>query len=99
MVIGVLQAEVHIPHAQSLKDKRSVIKSLRDQLRGRFNVAAAEVEPNEKWQRATIGVVSVGGDKPYVAGLLREVSTWLRAGHVVDLIRLEEDYMESADAW
>jgi uncharacterized protein YlxP (DUF503 family) len=99
MVVGVLQAEVHIPNAQSLKDKRSVMKSLRDQLRGRFNVAVAEVEPNEKWQRAMLGIAAVGGEKAYVAGLLREVSAWLRAASVVELIRLEEDYVESADAW
>ena len=53
MVIGVLQVEMHLPNTHSLKDKRSVVKSLKDQLRGRFNVAVAELAADEKWQRAT----------------------------------------------
>ena len=92
MVVGVLQVEVHVPRAQSLKDKRSVLKSLKDQLRGRFNVAVAELEPNELWQRATIGVSAVGDDRAYVEGLLREVTEWLRLTRMVNLIRIEEEY-------
>ncbi len=52
MVVGVLQVDVHLPRAHSLKEKRSVLNSLKDQLRGRFNVAVAEVDATEKWQRA-----------------------------------------------
>jgi uncharacterized protein YlxP (DUF503 family) len=93
MVLGLLQVEVHLPKAQSLKDKRSVLKSLRDQLRGRFNVAVAELDANELWQRATVGVSTLGDDRAYVEGLLREVAAWLRASRLVDLIRVEEDYL------
>ena len=92
MVIGVLQVEVHLPRAQSLKDKRSVLKSLKDQLRGRFNIAIAEVDASEKWQRATIGITTLGQSRPFVEGLLREVTDWLRATRLVDLIRVEHDY-------
>ena len=49
MVVGILQVEVHVPRAQSLKDRRSVVKSLKDQLRGRFNISVAEVDLTEKW--------------------------------------------------
>ena len=93
MTVGLLQVEVHLPLAQSLKDKRSVLKSLRDQLRGRFNVSVAEVEPNEKWQRAVIGVSTLGEDRAYVEGLLKQVTEWLRATRVVELIRVDEDYL------
>lgn len=93
MVLGLLQVEVHLPKAQSLKDKRSVLKSLRDQLRGRFNVAVAELDANEMWQRATVGVSTLGDDRAYVEGLLREVTAWLRASRFVELIRVEEEYL------
>jgi len=92
MVVGVLQIEVHVPMSHSLKDKRSVLKSLRDQLRGRFNVAVAELSSNEKWQRATVGVSTVGEDRAYVEGLLRHVSEWLRGTRLVELIRIDEEY-------
>ena len=93
MVVGVVQIEVHLPRAQSLKDKRAVLKSLRDQLRGRFNVAVAELDPNETWQRATLGVSALGEGRSYVSGLLREVTEWLRNTHLVELIRVEEEYL------
>jgi len=92
MVVGVLQVEVHLPISQSLKDKRSVLKSVRDRVRHRFNVAVAELDSNEMWQRATLGISTVGEDRAYVQGLLRELTEWLRATRLVELIRVEEDY-------
>lgn len=93
MVIGLLHVEVHLPQAQSLKDKRSVMKSLRDQLRGRFNVAVAEDDPNQKWQRAAVAIAALGSDRTYVQGILREVEQWIRNTHLVSLSRVEEEYL------
>ncbi len=93
MVVGVLRIELHVPNAQSLKDKRSVIKSLKDQLRGRFNVAVAELDANEKWQRATVGISTVGEERGYVEGLVRQVTEWVRETRLVELIRVEEEYL------
>ncbi|MBI3011335.1 MAG: DUF503 domain-containing protein [Candidatus Omnitrophica bacterium] len=93
MVIGLLQVEVHLPRSHSLKEKRSILKSLRDQLRGRFNVAVAELEANEMWQRATLGVSTVGENRAHVEGLLRHVTAWLRETRFVELIRVEEEYL------
>jgi hypothetical protein len=92
MVVGVLEVELHVPEAQSLKDRRSVLKSLKDQLRGRFNVAVAEIDPGEKWQRATVGVSTLADDRAHVQGVLRQVTEWLRDTRLVNLIRVEEDY-------
>ena len=91
MVVGVLRLELHIPMAQSLKDKRSVVKSLKDQARGRFNVAVAEVEANEKWQRAVVGLATVGDDRRIVDESLRHVVEWVRANPCVELIRAEQE--------
>ena len=70
-----------------------MLKSLRDQLRGRFNVAVAELESNEKWQRATVGVSTIGEDRAYVESLLKRVTEWLRATRLVELIQVEEEYL------
>ncbi|MBM3820296.1 MAG: DUF503 domain-containing protein [Acidimicrobiia bacterium] len=58
MVIALLSVELFIPHAQSLKDKRMVLRRVKDRLQ-KFNVAVAEVEHHDKWQRAGLAVVAV----------------------------------------
>ncbi len=59
MPIGLLTLEIYIPEAHSLKDKRQVLRSLKDRLRGKFNVAVAELEGQDSWQRSVVGVVSL----------------------------------------
>jgi uncharacterized protein YlxP (DUF503 family) len=61
-VIALLTLDVHIPEAHSLKDKRMVVRRLKDRLRSKFNIAVAEVEHQELWQRSQISVVTVGSD-------------------------------------
>ncbi len=92
MTIGTLQVDVHVPNAQSLKDKRSVIKSLKDQLHNRFHIAVAELEPNEKWQRALLGIAAVGESRGQVERSLRQVVEALRANPLIALIHIEEEY-------
>jgi len=71
--IAFLTLEVRIEGAQSLKDKRQVLRSLKDKLRNGFNVAVAELDANDLWQRATIGVVSISGSQDYLQGLMQNV--------------------------
>ncbi|OUR64546.1 hypothetical protein A9Q79_04380 [Methylophaga sp. 42_25_T18] len=61
--ITLLTIEMIIPHAQSLKDKRSVIRGLKDRISSKFNASVAEVGYQDKWQRAVLAVSLVGGDK------------------------------------
>jgi uncharacterized protein YlxP (DUF503 family) len=61
-VIALLTLDVHIPEAHSLKDKRMVVRRLKDRLRANFNVSVSEVEHQELWQRSQISVVTVGSD-------------------------------------
>lgn len=70
-VIGLLTLEIFLPDAQSLKDKRMVIRRIKDRLRARFNVAVSEVDHQELWQRSQVSVVSVGPDESYVNQLLQ----------------------------
>jgi len=62
-VIGVLILDIHVEHSHSLKDKRHVIKSLKDRLRERFNVAVAEIDGLDSWQHSVVAAVTVSGDK------------------------------------
>ena len=72
-MIAFLTIELRIEAAQSLKDKRQVVRSLKDRLRARFNVAVAELDQADLWQRATLGVVSISDSRQYLDGLMRHV--------------------------
>lgn len=61
--IGVLILEIFVETSHSLKDKRHVIKSLKDRLRERFNVAVAEIDHLDSWQNSTIAAVTVANDR------------------------------------
>jgi uncharacterized protein YlxP (DUF503 family) len=73
MPIGLLTLEIHIPDARSLKDKRQVLRSLKDRLRGRFNVAVAELDHQDTWQRSQIGVVSLSNDEAHLTQSLQAI--------------------------
>ncbi len=73
MPIAFLTLELHIEGAQSLKDKRQVVRSLKDRLRTHFNVAVAELDSSGLWNRATLGVVSVSDSRDYLDGLMKNV--------------------------
>ena len=62
MITGVCEIEVFIPQAHSLKEKRKIIKSIRDKISKRFNVSFAEVGYQDKWQRALFGAAKVSND-------------------------------------
>ena len=66
VVIALLTIDIHIPHAQSLKDKRMVLRRLKDRLRSKFNVSVSEVDHQDLWQRSQMSVVTVGSDNDYV---------------------------------
>ena len=89
-MIAQLTLEIRIEGAHSLKEKRQVIRSVKDGLRTRFNVAVAEIDPSDAWQRATLGVVGISSSRDYLDGLMRNVERFaVRAannsgGEVVD---------------
>jgi uncharacterized protein YlxP (DUF503 family) len=72
-MIAFLTLELRIEAAQSLKDKRQVVRSLKDRLRASFNVSAAELDPSNLWNQATIGVVAVSHSRDYLDGLMKNV--------------------------
>jgi uncharacterized protein YlxP (DUF503 family) len=71
--IGVIILELRLEDAHSLKDKRHYVKSLKDRLRGKFNVAVAEIDYQDLWQRGLIACVTVSASKPHAEQVLQNV--------------------------
>lgn len=72
-MIAFLTLELSIEAAHSLKDRRHVVRSLKDRLRTSFNVSVAELDAAELWNRATVGVVSLSSSRDYLDGLMKNV--------------------------
>ena len=79
MVIGLLQATLSIPESHSLKDKRMVLRSLKDRALNKMNVSVAEVDQQDLWQAATLAFVTVAAEKDVVEKRLAAVSEHLRS--------------------
>ena len=75
MPIAHLNLELRIEGAHSLKDRRQVLRSLKDRLRNSFNISVAEMEPSELWQSATLGVVAISHSRHYLEGLMKQVES------------------------
>ncbi len=73
MPVGVLTLDIQLPHAHSLKEKRAVLQKIRARLRARFNVAVAELDHQDVWQRATLGVVSISDSQVVLESAFRQV--------------------------
>jgi uncharacterized protein YlxP (DUF503 family) len=78
MPIATLTIELAIEHAQSLKDRRQAVRSLKDKLRHGFNISIAELDDASAWNRATLGIVAISSSSAYLAGQLREVESAAR---------------------
>ncbi len=98
MPVAQLTLEIRIEHAQSLKDRRQVVRSMKDQLRQGFNVSVAEMDEAVTWQSATLGVVAVSRSRDYLHGLIEEVERAARrmaAELDADLADSYWEYVES----
>jgi hypothetical protein len=73
MPVGVLTLEIQIPYSHSLKEKRAVVRKVRDRIRARFNVAVAEMDHQDVWQRATLGVVSISSSQQLLETVFHQV--------------------------
>jgi uncharacterized protein len=72
MPVGVLTLEIELPYSHSLKEKRAVLQKMRDRLRSRFNVAFAELDNQDLWQVATLGVVSISNSQEVLQSTLQK---------------------------
>ncbi|HTP52641.1 MAG TPA: DUF503 domain-containing protein [Anaeromyxobacteraceae bacterium] len=81
MFVGILRLTLHLPAPGSLKSKRHLLRSALDRVRARFNVAAAEVDENDLWQRSVVGVVAVSNDSAFVNEVLDKVTDFIAGVH------------------
>ncbi len=73
MPIAKLTIELEIAHAQSLKDRRQVVRSMKDKLRHGFNLSIAELDDAVVWNRATLGVVAISSSTSYLTGQIQQI--------------------------
>jgi hypothetical protein len=87
VIVGLITWELHLEGCQSLKDKRRVLKSLKDRLHNQFNVSAAETDHHDLWQRAELTVCVVSTDRDHADRVLREADrlvAGVAAARVID---------------
>ena len=73
MPVALLTLQLRIEHAQSLKDRRQLVRSLKVKLRHGFNVSVAELDEAVTWQSAILGVAAVSGSRSYLSGQMQQV--------------------------
>jgi len=94
MPIGLLTLEIHISDARSLKDKRQVLRSLKDRLRAHFNVAVAELDHQDLWQRSRVGVVSISNEGKHLEDSMSAIAAESERLLGRDLVSQEIEYFE-----
>ena len=85
--------EVLIPEANSLKDKRSVVKSMLEGMRNKFNISAAEVDHLDIWRRATVGIACVSNSQSFTDQVLNKVVDWVEANPRVNITDVQIEFL------
>jgi uncharacterized protein YlxP (DUF503 family) len=75
MAVASMTLQLRIEHSRSLKDRRQVVRSLKEKLRHGFNISVAELDEAVTWQSATLGIAAVSGSRDYLSGLMAEVES------------------------
>jgi hypothetical protein len=93
MIIGVLQLELSIGDAMSLKDKRRVVKSIKDRIAHGYNVSVAEVGALDLHRTAILGIAMVSNDSRYIEGALSKIVDFVRSVGTADLTDYQIDLL------
>lgn len=93
MVVGVLEVHLRIDGAHSLKEKRSVLRPLIEKLRREFHVSVAEVDDNDVWNIATVGVACVATDRTQAGRIIQAVTTAIDEGAEYRVEGTREEYV------
>ena len=91
MIVGTLKLRLVLRESHSLKDKRRVIKSLKDTLSNKFNISVAETDEQDVWQTAEIGAAAVGTDGSFVQSVLTSVVNYVRFFGGVELVDAQQE--------
>jgi uncharacterized protein YlxP (DUF503 family) len=87
IIVGLCTVELFIPESQSLKDKRQVLLSLKDRLREKFNLSVAEVDGQDLWQKAVLGLVCVANEGRYVNQVCDQALNLIRNVPAVEIVQ------------
>jgi uncharacterized protein len=87
IVVGLCTIELFIPESQSLKDKRRVLLSLKDRLREKFNLSVAEVDGQDLWQKAVLGLACVANEGRHVNQVCDQALNLVRTVHAVEIVQ------------
>ncbi|ALA60856.1 DUF503 domain-containing protein [Nitrospira moscoviensis] len=93
MVVGVCTVELFMSDSQSLKDKRQVLHSIKDRLRGKFNLSVAEVEGQDLWQKAVLGMACVANEGGHVNQVLEQALNLIRGVPTVEIVRSQMELL------
>jgi uncharacterized protein YlxP (DUF503 family) len=94
---AALSLDLHLPHSHSLKDKRAIIKPILEGCHRRFRVAAAEVDHQDRWQRAAIAVAVVAASNQHLTEVLDTLERFVRSSTEVEVLDTETAYLEPED--
>ena len=93
MIVMSCYLEMHLLESFSLKDKRRVLKSLKDRIKNKFNVSVAEIDPTDVWQSASLGVVIVSNRVRHANGILTKVVNLVEKDVRVELINCDMEVL------
>lgn len=92
MVIAVLSIEIYIQMANSLKDKRRIIKSIEKKCRNKYNVSISEVDRQELWKNTTIGIVTIGTDHRHLEKTLNRILKFIEGFYDITITSFSIDF-------
>jgi uncharacterized protein len=87
IIVGLCTVELFIPESQSLKDKRQVLLSLKDRLREQFNLSVAEVDEQNLWQKAVLGIACVANEGRHVNQVCDRALNLIRSVPTVEIVQ------------
>ena len=93
MIIGICTCEIYIFNANSLKSKRSVVKSIIEKSKHRFNISIAEVGENDKWQKSIIAFSTISNDQRLVEETIEKVINFFDSYSEIEIINIKREIL------
>jgi hypothetical protein len=97
VVVGICRLSLLVSYSHSLKEKRAVVRKIKDRVRHKYSVALSEVGGLDKWQRAVLGYAVVGNDRDHVTRTIGRVSALVESMGIADVTNDEREYLTYGD--
>ncbi len=91
MYVGLCAFDIHIEHAQSLKAKRQILKKIIDNIKNKFPVSVAEVDGQDLWQRAVIGIAIVSSSSSIIESIFTKIEDFVENLHLCNVINVKKE--------